>query len=609
MDDSHFIIIEQYPDNSEFENKINILVNVGKQLNCLKINVVATISHYNCVIKSSNLNFKIRTKVISDINDFHHINKYLHMIKILLDTTYDELKFGQVSNDLFDEKIKYISNTLSNCQSHYDFCTKKIELSVNLDTMDILNNNIFSLYGNYVLSEDDPLYYILYPMLTLKYKCFMGSLIVQIDKMGDIILGPKEMFYFIPIIHSNIYQVIENLSRDFVHKSPKSPIFRKSNELAELSYIYNSQLLDIQILKYNSSIEYDDLTCEKINFTPTKKINNLINNLKDDKIKSFDEFIKIFKQLLFESRLCAVNILNDMSKNKQTTDLYKSSSDINIREILPCVINNYVHHIVFSNNLLLIKKKIKNLLISKNKPKSEAEPEPETEPEPEPEPEKECPPLLEQIKSWKFKISSDTESDELLDLTNLIDSSLSVNSSCSSESEHFNIDFKNMKNVGFMGLDEYIKTKCKTYINPNELFFVPVCWAKYLNSVFYHNAFSVWDFIWKLAVLQLATISKNPESLDADLFMYLKLYILGSADIHDIEFLIQLMELSLFSELDVEKYKLSKIPTNLISFFSNTVHDNSDSLILYSNSACTLSNVESILHSLKCIIDNHHTLV
>jgi hypothetical protein len=527
--DNKFIIIEKNNDDFNFKEKLSVIIKTGNLLNENKINIVSTIDYYNKSIKITDLDHKIRLKCINDINDFNTINKYLHMIKILLETTFNEIKFGQITSELFDKKITYINTILANCKSHFEFCIKKIELTINLNSTDVINNNIYALYRDIKFIETDKLHYILYPYLNLKYKCVLGNLMVQIDKMGDIILGPKNMFYFINIIHSEIYQIIDNITID-----------------DELSYSLNNHHLDTQILKFNSILEYDELNDVKINFIPTKKINILLESLlknnnkkKDDNvfnsllksdfvINNIDDFIYVFKLLLIECRLSTINILN-----KKDNPLKKIITDIEINDILPCIVNNYVHHEVFSSNLIKLKERTMSFI------------------------------------------------------TNI------------------DIDYNNLQKIGYEGLNLYIQTKCKFYIKPNELLLIPILFAKNLDSIFFHNIFSLWDFIWKLSILQLATISTNPEELDADLYMYLKLYIFGTAKINHVNYLTLMMEHSLITQDDIIKYKLNKIPNELFNYFSNTSCDNSDNLILYANDMCTLSNVETILLSFKNIVENH----
>jgi hypothetical protein len=518
-DNNFCIIVEKNPNslNNPNDDKLSVLIKIGNKLNEIKINIVNNIDYYSNIIKRTTLDLHIRRKCISDINDFNTINKYLHQIQILLENTYNEIDYGTISEDVFINKVLYINSTLSNCQSHFEFCIKKIELTINSNSINVLNDNIYSFYRDTTFINTDQLYYILYPYLTLKYKCVFGNLMVKIDKMGDIILGPKDMFYFIHIIHTDIYRVIDNLS---VGK--------------ELSYIFNNHILDTQILKFNSIIDYDDLINTKLNFTPTKKINTLLKQaLNFSPNNNFNEFIPIFKSLLFECRLSTINILNnkDSSLNKINTD-----TDIDINNVLPCIVNNYVHHCVFSDNLVKLKEK----------------------------------------------------------LINIIDEEV--------------IDFSKLERIGYQGLSKYISTKCKINILPNELFFIPISFAKHLDSIFFHNIFSLWDFIWKLAVHQLVIISKHPEKLDADIYMYLKIYLFGSAKVKSIYYLTSMMENSLLSQEDIIKYKLNKIPSGFTNYFNNTFSDNADNLILYSNNVCTLSNVETILMSFKNIIENHNQI-
>ena len=509
-----FVIIERNSENFSYQDKVNIIIKIGKQLNNNKIDIVSTVYYYNNIIKTTNLDHIVRRKCISDINDFNTINKYLHMIKIFLESIFNEIKFGQITEEIFDKKILYINTILFNCKSHFEFCIKKIELTINMNSVNMLNNNIYAFYRNNKFIDTNRLYHIIYPYLNLKYKCVLGNLMVQIDDMGDIILGPYEMFSFIHIIHSDIYQIIDNLTID-----------------DELSYILNNHILDTQILKFNSIIDYNDLVNTKIEFIPTKKINNLLESLLNFTISDsnkFNDYISIFKSLLFECRLSTIDLLN-----KKEHQILLSNNEIKYDNCLPCIINNYVHHIVFSNYLIKIK-------------------------------------------------------DKIMHFTNISD-----------------INYDKLQSIGYDGLKQYILNKCKININPNELFFIPIAFAKYLDSLFFHNIFSLWDFIWKLAVHQIVSISNNPEDLDADLYMYLKLFIFGVAKIRNIEYLTLMMENSLLTQEDIIKYKLNKIPNKLINYFSNTISDNSDNLILYSNDVCTLSNVETILLSFKNIVDYH----
>jgi hypothetical protein len=156
------------------------------------------------------------------------------------------------------------------------------------------------------------------------------------------------------------------------------------------------------------------------------------------------------------------------------------------------------------------------------------------------------------------------------------------------------IDLPLIKKISYDAIKDYINKKCKQKIDPCDLFFVPIQLIQYYNNVFYHNAISFWDFIFELAKMNIALLSINPESIDVDLQLSIRLFLLSSSNINQLEILINMINNSLIFESDiVKKYNIPKK-------FSNYINDDADGLIMYNNNT---TNVEYIVFYLNILIE------
>ena len=124
------------------------------------------------------------------------------------------------------------------------------------------------------------------------------------------------------------------------------------------------------------------------------------------------------------------------------------------------------------------------------------------------------------------------------------------------------------------------------------------------DNLFYYNIFALWDFVYKSSILQIANLCSNPEKLDADFMIILKLFLLSNSGLNNFIPIYIMMQLSLIDYNDLNNSRFNdKIMNDQLVYFNNTHSDISDQLVYTINNTFFNTDIESILKTFENIIN------